>query len=242
MMRGHPTLRRAHRGAAWAAIGLAALAAAGCTGTTNPNSDQATRINNLWWGMFGIAVVVGLIVLALIAYALFRPRRGPSIFERRPHAAGVFTLVAGGVVPVIILAGVFGWSLWVVRESSTDHPNTLVVNVSAHQWAYDVTYPAQGAAVSNVLHLPAHRPVKLELISTDVIHSFWVPEMNGKVDMFPNRTTVMHIDDPQPGTYREKCAEFCGVGHSLMQMDVIVEPQAQFDAWIAAHQASGGGQ
>jgi cytochrome c oxidase subunit 2 len=117
----------------------------------------------------------------------------------------------------------------------------LQVRVTGHQWWWRLEYrdPATGAWIetANELHLPVGRTIRIELGSADVIHSFWVPNVAGKMDLIPGRINVIDITPRRAGWFRGQCAEFCGVQHAHMAFDVKVETQAEFDAWLA-HQAS----
>lgn len=211
----------------------------GCSGALEPRSDDATQIANLWWVMLAISTLVTVIVLALLGYALFR-RRNPSVFEHRKLAAPLFILVGGGVLPLAILVPVFGYSLFVTSQANDSSPSELVIEVVAHRFGYVVNYPSVGVSSNDELHIPEHRATRLNITSEDVIHSFWAPELDGKMDMFPGRTTVIHIEDPLAGTYTARCAEFCGVDHALMRIPVVVEPQASFEVWVASQEGSVG--
>jgi cytochrome c oxidase subunit 2 len=111
----------------------------------------------------------------------------------------------------------------------------LTIKVTANQWWWDVEYQNQNASRSvrtaNELHLPAGRLVDLTLASSDVIHSFWVPSLAGKQDLIPGRANAMRLQPRRIGRYRGQCAEFCGLQHSKMALDVIVESPAAWRAW-----------
>ena len=227
----------------WGAIGFTLAGAAlvsGCAGAFDPQASQSRNIDGLWWVMLWLACAVFLVVTGLLVYALFRPRR-TSVFERKARSGPLFIFIGGAVIPLLILCAVFGYSLDVVANAGSDSHDQLVVLIDAHQWWYDVSYQGQDVSVRNELHLPEHRQVKLLLRSGDVIHSFWVPELNGKMDIIPGITNQLYITDPAPGHYVGHCAEFCGIGHTTMDIDVVVEPEAAFEAWIAAHRGTGTG-
>ena len=206
--------------------------ATACTGEYEPRSNQANNIDGLWWVMLALAAAVFVVVIGLTAYALFRPRTKSSVMER-PRFQFLFLVVGGAVVPLLILAAVFGYSLDVMGHGGSDSRGQLVVHVTGHQWYYDVEYPQQSVSATNVMYLPDNRQVKIILNSADVIHSFWVPELNGKTDIIPGVTNDLYVTNPQPGTYIGHCAEFCGIGHTTMQIRVVVESQQKFDAWVS---------
>ncbi len=180
--------------------------------------------------MLVAATAVGATVIGLLFFALVRQ---PSVQQKGGRgSARAFTLIGGGVIPLLILGSVFGYSLFVMRDNQGQRDPDLVVRVVAHQFDYSFSYPGHTAPDQNELHLPSDRLIKLELSSEDVIHSFWVPELQGKMDMFHGRTTIMWIEDAQPGLYEARCAEFCGLKHALMRLPIRVESPAEFDAWL----------
>jgi cytochrome c oxidase subunit 2 len=120
-------------------------------------------------------------------------------------------------------------------------PTSLEVHAIGEQWWWRVAYrdTTSGLAVStsNEVHLPAGESVNFLLGSADVIHSFWIPSLGGKMDMIPGRTNAMRLTPLEPGIYRGVCAEFCGPSHALMAFDVVVHERAEFEAWLAAEGA-----
>ncbi|MGE3076227.1 MAG: cytochrome c oxidase subunit II [Dehalococcoidia bacterium] len=212
-----------------ASLALVGLAISGCAGAAAPASSESSDINLLWWIMLAISAVVAVIVLGLLATAMVRPGGGSRSSERKWN---MFTLIGGGAIPLVILIFVFAFSLVVMRNNQGHRDPDLVVTVQAKQWDYTFTYPGHPLTEQDVLHLPAHRLIKLELSSDDVIHSFWVPELQGKMDMFRGRTTTLWIDNAEPGAYEARCAEFCGLKHALMRLPIQVDSPEAFDAWL----------
>jgi cytochrome c oxidase subunit II len=189
--------------------------------------------------------------MALLLYAVFVPAR--TIRARR-------WLVGGGLVfPGTVLTALLLYSLAVARAlgsfqgegalrflldcvsdasrslgSSLPGNTAIRIEVNARQWWWEVRYV--GAAgdfeLANELHLPAGRPVELQLVSEDVIHSFWVPSLAGKVDMIPGHRNRLVLKADEPGVHRGQCAEYCGGQHALMALFVVVEPQADFERWL----------
>ena len=209
---------------------------AGCSGALNPAAQQANRINTLWWWLFAIACAVFVIVCGLLAWALFRPRNNPSLFERNPRSGIYFAIIGGGVIPTLILVGVFAYSLEVMTQTGADIPNQLVLNVTAYDWNYQVNYQRMNITTTGFMHIPTDRQVKLVLRSKDVIHSFWVPELNGKTDFIPGMTNSTFITATKAGTWTGHCAEFCGLGHTTMAITVTAESPAAFASWVASQQ------
>lgn len=145
-------------------------------------------------------------------------------------------VIGGGVLlPTVVIAVVFSWTL----ETMNDLPkggdaDALVVEVTGHQWWWDVRYPESGIVLTDELHIEVGRPVELHLTSADVIHSFWVPALGGKMDAFPDFTNTLVLEASEPGVLRGHCAEFCGLHHASMGITVVAHEPEDFDAWLAA--------
>ncbi|MGE0600418.1 MAG: cytochrome c oxidase subunit II [Dehalococcoidia bacterium] len=212
-----------------ATLAVAALFSGACSGASAPASDEASDIDLLWWIMLAVSVLVAAVVLGLLVAALVRPRNSSGGSDRKWT---LLTLIGGGAIPLVILVAIFAFSLVVMRNNQGHRDPDLVVMVEAKQWDYSFSYPGHSATEQDVLHLPAHRLIKLQLSSQDVIHSFWVPELQGKMDMFRGRPTTLWIDNAEPGTYEARCAEFCGLKHALMRLPIQVDPPEAFDAWL----------
>jgi len=195
---------------------------------------DADRINVLWWLMLAISVAVFVVVLAFLAYALFRKRdpAAPSILERRPLASLWFILSGGAVVPLVILVVVWGFTLHVMASQDSLGSDAVRIDVNAQQFWWQVTYPDQQFTTANEIHIPVGKTVEIRLTSPDVIHSFWVPQLNRKIDMIPGRRNQVELFASKPGRYRGQCAEFCGVQHAHMELIVVAEPRARFDQWL----------
>jgi cytochrome c oxidase subunit 2 len=144
---------------------------------------------------------------------------------------------AGIVFPTVALTGLLGYGVWLTRASIAE-PGTdgrLRIVVTGEQWWWRVQYAqSSGSAIetANEIRIPVGRPILFELRSADVIHSFWVPSLAGKVDMIPGRTTFLNARADREGIFRGQCAEFCGGPHALMALEVIAEAPATFDAWL----------
>ena len=234
MLRYPNPWRRLARAALVFAIAGAGLMLSGCSGIIGPHSPSAVRIASLWWTSFGISVVVFIIVMGFLAYGLFRRRdHVPSIFENRPHAAMLFIVISGAVVPLIILIGIFTYSVKITAANTEMKPNALHVEAIGHDFYWEFVYPDQGIRTINTLHIPVNQPIDLTTTGADVIHSFWVPELNGKLDALPGITNSMTFTTSDVGQYRGRCAEFCGKGHACMDFATVAEDPAQFQDWVA---------
>jgi cytochrome c oxidase subunit II len=226
----HPP-RRPRRGEL---VGLAAsgLLLAGCGGeqsALNPGGPSAGRLAALWWWLFAVAVVVWLVVVFLLVWALVL-RRGADV---RPRSGGETAVVIAGIVlPALILLGIFGASLAVLNaERDPPRPATLAIDVVGHDWWWEVRYPT--FVTANEIHVPVGQAVQVRLHTADVIHSFWVPPLTPKMDLIPNKDNATWLQADKAGTYRGQCAEFCGVEHAGMAFLVVAQPAAQFDRWMA---------
>lgn len=199
----------------------------------SPNSEQAREINNLWIFMLVLGTIVYVIVMGLLGVGLLRRRASRSEVETTPPPRGnTFIVVSGVIIPLVILAILFVFTLQTMAALSDEEPKPLRVQVIGHQYWWEVVYPDHGVITANEIHIPAGQPVEFIFTSADVIHSFWVPELNGKVDLIPGRTNSMFIDEVDPGVYRGQCAELCGLQHAKMAFYVYADAPADFEVWL----------
>jgi cytochrome c oxidase subunit 2 len=177
------------------------------------------------------ATLIFVAVMALLVLAV--RRRGAQVNAR-------WWVLGGGVVfPTAVLAALFAYSEWHKPPWRIAPPkDALIVGVTARMWWWELRYrdPATGAEIvgANEIRIPAGRPVYFGLSSADVIHSFWVPALGGKMDMLPGRVQHLQLQADRPGTWRGQCAEYCGDQHARMALHVVAEPPAAFEAWLAA--------
>lgn len=196
----------------------------------SPHGPQAGQIAILAWVLFA----AGALVLAFVVAATWLAIRGsPRI---RAALASERTVIGLGVIfPVMSLTLLLAYGMFLMRAQATGAvpANAVRVEVIGEQWWWRVTYDgATPVASANEIRIPVGRPVALTLKAADVIHSFWVPSLGGKVDMIPGRTTSLRLTAERPGVYRGQCAEYCGGPHALMAFEVIAMPQAEYDAWL----------
>lgn len=214
---------------------LLALACASCSGGSpsvlSPEGESARRVDGLWWLMLWVSAVVFAVVVVLIGAAIVRRhRRDLRVDATEPRWGEPFVVLAGVVLPVVILTGVFLVSVRTMNAISGADP-TLTVEVVGHMWWWEVRYPS-GAITANEIHIPTGQDVRFEVTSVDVIHSLWVPDLAPKIDMIPGRTNTLDVRTDVPGTYRGQCAEFCGLQHANMAFWVIAEPPEEFERWL----------
>lgn len=201
--------------------------------TFSPKGSAASQISRLWWTMLAIGSAVYLATMLLMLLGLFRSR------EKRPFLPKGRRLIIGGglVVPLFILIFVYGFSLVTLNALAPTHSQeNLTIEVTGHQWWWEVHYPQYSVVTANEIHVPVGQPVNIKLTSDDVIHSFWVPELHGKMDMIPGRTNDFWLQADVAGEYWGLCAEFCGTQHAKMLFVVVAESNEQFLAWLDQQQ------
>lgn len=195
-------------------------------------SDQAILVDGLFGTMLGIAAAVFLLVLGSLLYVVFR-------FRRRPGHQGEGIPIHGSnrlefawtFMPALIVLWLAVYSSQILIQLRADGEEALQVNVIARQFVWQFEYPEFGI-VSADLHVPADTPVRLEITSLDVIHSFWVPAFRIKQDAFPQTTKVVRFTANRPGEYPVACAELCGAGHAVMRSQVVVHEPEDFTRWV----------
>jgi cytochrome c oxidase subunit II len=229
---------RRHTLALGGTSGLAAVGCAGPLSTLDPAGPQAQQIADLGWLMFALAGAVTLLVVGLMAWAVWRGRRWRR--EEPPPISPMKLVIGGGVVlPLLVLPIVWVLSLqsMATLAGPPDAPQ-VVIDVTGRQFSYQVSYPEHGIQLVDEVRVPVGQPVLLRLRSEDVIHSFWVPRLGGKMDLVPGQVNEMWIEASLAGTYQGRCAEFCGIGHTGMGLVVVALEEPAFDEWLAA--ATGG--
>ena len=224
-------------------MALLVLALAGCGGsqsTLNPHSHAAADIANLFWVMMavafgGLALITGLLVVAWLR----RDRRGFGSDPDDPHPGekpGWFVVLGMGVVfPLMVVTALFVVGNGViigVTQAPAASATAMTVDAIGHQWYWEFTYPGTKAITADELHIPVRTRVNLVGTTADVIHSFWVPELNRKIDTIPGRQNRILLYANRVGVYRGDCAEFCGLQHAHMGLLVFVQSKAQFQSWL----------
>jgi cytochrome c oxidase subunit 2 len=231
------------RGIAGAATALVLLTLAGCGGsqdTLAPHSHAAADITNLFWVMMAVAFGGLALVTALLVWAwVRRGKRGFGSDPDDPHPGekpAWFVVVGMGVVfPLVVIVALFivaDGAIISVTQAPAASSTALTVDAVGHQWFWEFKYPGTKAVTADELHIPVATRVNLVGSTVDVIHSFWVPELNRKVDTIPGRRNRVLLYANKTGVYRGQCAEFCGLQHAHMGMLVYVQTKAQFRAWL----------
>jgi len=203
----------------------------------NPASDNAEVVSQLFWFTLVLAAIVFVLVEGLLIYSSLRfRRRAPLPLHEPPQIHGNTRLeVMWATVPALILIGLFGITVTRLGDLSqlpTSDPNALRIAVTGRQFQWEFGYGDTGVKSTNTLHIPTNRPLIFEVTSADVIHSFWVPDMYGKIDANPGRVNRISFSARQPGTYRGVCAELCGAGHAGMLFRVEAVSPNDWQQWI----------
>lgn len=197
----------------------------------DPAGPFAAPLSTLTWGLLAMCVFVMVVVLAALSIALFAPRSW-----RQRLGGERLVWVAGLGFPVVVLSALLVWGLALTNKlSEAPRPSDLRVRVTGEMWWWRVAY-LDGAGRelfqdANEIHVPVGQSVALELESTDVIHSFWVPRLAGKLDMIPGRRNVLRIQADSPGTYSGQCAEYCGGAHAFMAFVVVAHAPEDYARW-----------
>ena len=225
-------------GATIASLGLSALL--GCEGpqsALDPAGRAAEQIARLFWKMAGGTVLVWLAMAGLTVYAMRGARTA-----KEGRLAKLLIIGGGAIVPTAILTALLVYGLAMMPNLlARASEGSLKIDVTGEQWWWRVRYrPPNGTDVvlANEIRLPLGEMVEFQLESSDVIHSFWIPALGGKMDMIPGRTTRLTLEPTRPGVFRGVCAEYCGTAHALMAFSVVVMPKEEFDRWLDAQRAT----
>ena len=212
------------------------LSGCGKQSILDTHSPQAHNIMLLWWWMLGAAAIVFFGALAMLVIAWFRRKtRGLPLFGEREDISERMVLLFGIAIPVVVLVVLFGVSdVYLVGQTSPPNPRStsMTIDVIGHQWWWEVRYPKSGAVTANEIHIPVNTRVNVVATTADVIHSFWVPALNRKIDMIPGRRNRILLYATRPGEYRGQCSQFCGFQHANMALEVFVQRHSAFDAWL----------
>jgi cytochrome c oxidase subunit 2 len=205
----------------------------------------------LGWWLLAVSAIVVVVVTLLVIAGRFRHRRGDSHSHELSGAdsgpqseSGLRWIVIGGmIVPAVILVLTFAFTI--ATENATAAPlanAAMTIHIIGHRWWWEVRYAddSSGVVTANEIHIPAGRPIRLELTSDDVIHSFWIPQLAGKTDVIPGQRNVAWIQADSPGVYRGACTEYCGLQHANMASYVVAQSPSEFGRWLEQQRASAG--
>ncbi len=226
-----------------ALVPLLALALAGCgiTGgevqsANETFADNAESIWNLFVPIFWLSVVIFVLVQGALIWAVikFRYRDGDP---PPPQLHGNTKVeVAWTIAPAVILAIILVPTITTIADLASEPDEPYTVDVIGHQWWWEFEYEDEGFKTGNVLHVPADQPIHLRMTAADVIHSFYAPQLFGKQDTIPGRTTNIYFTPEEPGEYYGQCYEFCGLQHANMMFRIVVHEPGDFEAWVADQQ------
>ncbi len=205
----------------------------------NPASPVAAQQARLYWIIFIMAAVVFVIVEGLLLYNVFHHAKKPQDQETPPQQYRQYVVEAVYTgVPILLVILIFILMMGTIKAIAAPAPKAsdLKVHVIGHRWWWEFDYPDLNVKTANELHIPVNTAVRMDLDSFDVIHSFYVPQLSGKIDVIPGVTNHLWLSGNTIGQFHGQCSEFCGVNHANMRFTVIVESQADFDAWVANQQ------
>jgi cytochrome c oxidase subunit 2 len=229
--------RRSHD-AGHVVLALSILILPGCSGPQSalePAGHAAQGIAEIFWWMTAGGIVIWIAVIALTIYAVRTPPEAHS--QRR---TSYFIIGGGAVVPTIVLTVLLIYGLAPLPALLAPAPEgSLKIFVSGEQWWWRVRYQTsdgEPVVLANEIRLPVDEPVEFRLESPDVIHSFWIPSLGGKIDMIPGRVTRLALTPTKTGVFRGSCAEYCGTSHALMSFYVVVHEKEDFARWLAHQQ------
>jgi len=219
--------------------GIAAAVALALPWLPKPASNEANRIQFLFWFVVVICIVIFALVGAVMAYSIIRFRADPDDDSDGPSIHGHTGLeIWWTLIPTILVTAIGIFSAIVLSRDDTLGKNVLHVNVTAQQFAWSFSYPDAKNLTTSTLVLPKDRSVLLTFTSKDVIHSFWVPEFAQKQDTVPGIHPTLHITPDRLGTFPVICTELCGLGHALMRTSTRVVTPAAFTKWLTTEAAA----
>jgi len=212
----------------------------------HPSGAPANSEATLGWWLTFIACLVVVAVTFTLLLALWRHRNerdeSHETKRRKPVAAVAWIYVGVAITVVILLGTFFGTMVTLAHASRAPTHAPLTLDVTGHQWWWEVRYsdsiPSDGFVTANEIHIPVGVPVKLRLHGADVIHSFWIPELAGKTDVIPGQVNEAWLEATKPGEYHGQCAEYCGMEHAKMAAIVFADEPTAYEAWAVQQRRS----
>ncbi len=206
-----------------------------------PAGPAADKLARMSWLMIITFLIVTAVMWVLIALAVMKRRGSLDTHEPVGVGGGQGWIAIGGlIIPGIILFVIFVLGLQLMASFPIHDPHMAdmapQIRITGHQWWWQVEYLQGGVyqhfTTANEIHIPAGKPVTIELRSADVIHSFWVPNLHGKVDLIPGHVNFIQIEADHPGNFPGTCAEYCGAQHAHMRLLVVAQPADEYQAWL----------
>jgi cytochrome c oxidase subunit 2 len=230
------------------AVGAISVVAASCAtnapqDTWQPKGPNSKLIDDLQQPVFAVAGIIGLIVAVAVIYTMIKYRdRGQPIPEQT-HGKPALEITLT-IIPALILAVVSVFTFGAIFKLAKTDDTEMIINVTGQQWWWEYDYPVQNEfgitqpiISSGQLVMPVGTKVLLRETSRDVIHSYWIPALNGKRDAVPGRIHTLRLEADKPGIYAGQCTEFCGLSHANMRMEAVALSKEDFAKWVANQQA-----
>jgi cytochrome c oxidase subunit 2 len=214
-----------HPGAPWSPI-------------TNPGSAEAHQISELFWIMLIISGVVFAGVTGVLLISIVRFSARPGADEPRQVLGSRRIEILWTLIPSVILAIAFGATVKAMKDINSPSGSAFDVHAIGHQWWWEFQYPQYGITTANELHVPTGVTIHFHVTSNDVIHSFWVPQLQRQIDANPKLDNAVFAEFNSPGTYAGACYEYCGEAHAWMKFEEVVETPGQFKAWVASERVT----
>jgi cytochrome c oxidase subunit 2 len=199
-------------------------------------------VTALTWGLLSISIIVVVIITALVIVGVMRRASSDREVQRVPVRGGpngLSWIVIGVGISTFVLFGSIVWTMVVLADINSPHQKpAFTVEVTGQQWWWSARYlgdqPSRILTTANEIHIPVGKPVRVKLLSADVIHSFWVPALTGKTELIPGLTNYTWLEASRPGVYAGQCSEYCGAQHAHMGFLVVAQKPADFKAWFDA--------
>ena len=207
----------------------------GAPNTLDAAGPAARSMARLGTGLIIAAAIVFVVVLVLLVWPVIRGDDMERTVPEDRRMESQWIVLGGVVVPLVIFAGILAFSYGAMAGNSQPS-SAYLVEVIGHQWWWEVRYPKQGITTANEIHIPVGVPVRVHVSTGDVIHSFWVPQLQGKTDAITGRVNETWLQADHPGVYRGECAEFCGHEHAHMAFVVVADAPGVYAAWVANEQ------
>ena len=205
---------------------------------TDPRGPVAKKESDLWWIIFTISVIIFVGVTSVLLYSVIRFRARPNSPAPRQNPGHTPIEILWTLIPTVILFIILGVTINTMFALGDLSGNgTLKVTAVAHQWWFEFQYPDEKVNIADEMHIPVGAAVEVSMVSDNVIHGFWVPQLAGKIDIIPGHDNKLKFKADVPGVFRGACTEFCGAQHAHMDFEVIAQQRADYDAWVRSQQA-----
>ncbi len=212
--------------------------------TWQPKGPNAKKIDDLQKPIFAIAGVIGVVVISVVIYIVFKYKDRGQPIPHQSHGNPIFE-ISMTILPALLLTGVGIFTVRTVFDLAKTDDTEMIINVTGQQWWWEYDYPVQTEQgitqpiiTSGQLVIPVGTKVLLRETSRDVIHSYWIPSLNGKRDAVPGRVQTLRLEADEPGIYAGQCTEFCGLSHANMRMEAVALSKEDFAKWVESQQVT----